>query len=153
MVSPLAASVGLIVVIVGGVALVGRSIFAVFSKKIGKPLIVKDHLSQSGDSRLMKLVRRKDLDGITKLLKKYREQNEAELGDPAKAIYHTAEMINKANSEGYTPLMEAVYNRLYDIAKVLVENGASTTAKNKFGQSAKTIAEDIRDEVMIDILV
>jgi len=44
--------------------------------------------------------------------------------------------INFSDSYGKTPLMKAVYGEQYDIAKMLLENGADTEKKDVYGHAA-----------------
>ncbi|MDR1795080.1 MAG: ankyrin repeat domain-containing protein [Erysipelotrichaceae bacterium] len=60
--------------------------------------------------------------------------------------------INKANVDGYTPLMEAVYYGHKNVVKVLVSHGADLNLKNMFDQTAYDIAVERKEKEIMTIL-
>ena len=59
---------------------------------------------------------------------------------------------NFQDSGGDMPLHEAVFNKQYEIIKILLEYGASTDIKNKSGETPISIAQKHNDTGIISLL-
>lgn len=63
--------------------------------------------------------------------------------------------IEIRDGNGNTPLLTAVESLSYNIAKLLIERGADTSAKNNAGMDALALAESnyftVKDQVMVDL--
>lgn len=58
--------------------------------------------------------------------------------------------INQKDKEGWTALMHAVYQQRLDIAKLLLDWGADRTIRNRNGEKAMDLAQQIADETCRD---
>lgn len=70
------------------------------------------------------------------------------------ALLATAEIdVNQTDKRGFTPLILAVYNQSYEVAKLLLENGANPNAQDLSGNTALMGASFKAYPEMVDLLL
>lgn len=69
----------------------------------------------------------------------------------AKYLINTQEFdLNKQDAMGWTPLICAIKSNSYDVAKILIENGADKSIKDKEGKTAIDYAKHSKIQYMFD---
>jgi ankyrin repeat protein len=74
--------------------------------------------------------------------------------DVVRALVYGGADLEISDWNGWTPLMKAIYRNNFEIAKILVENGANVNAKNTSGYSVLYIGEKLnRQSEILQLLV